>query len=48
MVELHTNHGIIKIELNAEKAPKSVANFLDYNRIRTDYVEALVDKSKRT
>ncbi|MGI4985557.1 MAG: peptidylprolyl isomerase [Janthinobacterium lividum] len=30
MVELHTNHGIIKIELNAEKAPKSVANFLAY------------------
>jgi peptidyl-prolyl cis-trans isomerase B (cyclophilin B) len=30
MVELHTNHGIIKIELNAEKAPKSVENFLTY------------------
>ncbi|MCY0387956.1 peptidylprolyl isomerase [Robbsia sp. Bb-Pol-6] len=30
MVELHTNHGIIKIALNAEKAPKSVANFLAY------------------
>ena len=30
MVELHTNHGVIKIELNAEKAPKSVANFLAY------------------
>ena len=30
MVELQTNHGIIKIELNAEKAPKSVANFLAY------------------
>src|ERR1700693_511241 len=30
MVELHTNHGIIKIELNAEKAPKSVENFLNY------------------
>jgi peptidyl-prolyl cis-trans isomerase B (cyclophilin B) len=30
MVELHTNHGIIKIELNTEKAPKSVENFLNY------------------
>jgi peptidyl-prolyl cis-trans isomerase B (cyclophilin B) len=32
MVELHTNHGVIKIELNAEKAPKSVENFLAYVR----------------
>jgi peptidyl-prolyl cis-trans isomerase B (cyclophilin B) len=30
MVELHTNHGVIKLELDAEKAPKSVANFLEY------------------
>ncbi len=30
MVELHTNKGVIRIELNAEKAPKSVANFLAY------------------
>ena len=30
MVELHTNHGVIKIELNAEKAPKTVENFLAY------------------
>ncbi|RKP54528.1 peptidylprolyl isomerase [Pararobbsia silviterrae] len=30
MVELHTNHGVIKIELNAEKAPKTVENFLNY------------------
>ncbi|SAL62824.1 cyclophilin type peptidyl-prolyl cis-trans isomerase [Caballeronia terrestris] len=30
MVELHTNHGIIKIELDSEKAPKSVENFLAY------------------
>src|SRR5471032_1391799 len=30
MVELHTNHGIMKIELNTEKAPKSVENFLNY------------------
>lgn len=32
MVELHTNHGIIKIELDAEKAPKSAENFLQYVR----------------
>jgi peptidyl-prolyl cis-trans isomerase B (cyclophilin B) len=31
-VELHTNHGVIKIELDAEKAPKSVENFLSYVR----------------
>jgi peptidyl-prolyl cis-trans isomerase B (cyclophilin B) len=30
MVELHTNHGVIKIELNTEKAPKTVENFLNY------------------
>jgi peptidyl-prolyl cis-trans isomerase B (cyclophilin B) len=30
MVELHTNHGVIKLELDAEKAPKSVENFLNY------------------
>jgi peptidyl-prolyl cis-trans isomerase B (cyclophilin B) len=30
MVELHTNHGVIKLELNAEKAPKTVANFINY------------------
>jgi peptidyl-prolyl cis-trans isomerase B (cyclophilin B) len=30
MVELHTNHGIIKLELDAEKAPKTVENFLSY------------------
>ena len=30
MVKLHTNHGIITIELNAEKAPNTVKNFLDY------------------
>ncbi len=29
-VLLTTNHGTIKIELNAEKAPKTVANFLNY------------------
>jgi peptidyl-prolyl cis-trans isomerase B (cyclophilin B) len=30
MVKLHTNHGIITIQLDAEKAPISTQNFLDY------------------
>ena len=30
MVVLHTNFGDIKLELDAEKAPKTVANFTDY------------------
>ncbi len=30
MIKLHTNHGVISLELDAEKAPKSVANFLAY------------------
>lgn len=30
MVILHTNFGPITIELDAEKAPKTVANFLEY------------------
>ena len=29
-VKLHTNHGIITLELDAEKAPVTVANFLSY------------------
>ena len=29
-VKLHTNHGIIILELDAEKAPVTVANFLAY------------------
>jgi peptidyl-prolyl cis-trans isomerase B (cyclophilin B) len=32
MVKLHTNHGTITLELNAEKAPKTVENFLQYAR----------------
>jgi peptidyl-prolyl cis-trans isomerase B (cyclophilin B) len=32
MVILHTNHGKIKLELDAARAPKTVANFLDYVR----------------
>ncbi|MEW6097564.1 MAG: peptidylprolyl isomerase [Pseudomonadota bacterium] len=31
-VELHTNHGVIKLELDADKAPKTVENFLNYVR----------------
>ena len=30
MVTLHTNVGDIKLDLNAEKAPKTVANFIKY------------------
>ena len=30
MVKLHTNHGIITLELDAAKAPKTVDNFLQY------------------
>lgn len=29
-VKLETNHGVIVIELNEDKAPNTVANFLDY------------------
>ena len=29
-VQLTTNHGIIVIELNTEKAPKTTANFIEY------------------
>lgn len=30
MVKLHTNHGIITIQLDADKAPNTVKNFLEY------------------
>jgi peptidyl-prolyl cis-trans isomerase B (cyclophilin B) len=30
MVRLHTNHGVIGLELDAQRAPETVANFLDY------------------
>jgi len=30
MVKLHTNHGVITLELDAAKAPVTVENFLDY------------------
>ena len=32
MVRLHTNHGVIGIELDAAQAPKTVENFLEYVR----------------
>ncbi|MDD4880482.1 MAG: peptidylprolyl isomerase [Gallionellaceae bacterium] len=32
MVKLHTNQGVITLQLDAEKAPDSVANFLQYAR----------------
>jgi len=32
MIILHTNHGPITLELDAERAPKTVANFLAYVR----------------
>jgi peptidyl-prolyl cis-trans isomerase B (cyclophilin B) len=30
VIKLHTNHGTIALELDAEKAPKTVANFVQY------------------
>ena len=30
MVKLHTNFGVVTIDLDAEKAPETVANFLQY------------------
>ena len=30
MVKLHTNHGVIGLELDAERAPETVKNFLAY------------------
>jgi peptidyl-prolyl cis-trans isomerase B (cyclophilin B) len=30
MIKLHTNHGIISLELDAAKAPDTVANFIKY------------------
>ena len=30
MVNLHTNHGVITLELDAERAPETVKNFLAY------------------
>jgi peptidyl-prolyl cis-trans isomerase B (cyclophilin B) len=30
MVKLHTNHGIITLELDEQRAPATVTNFLDY------------------
>ena len=30
MIKLHTNHGVITLELDAKRAPGTVANFLEY------------------
>jgi len=30
MIKLHTNHGVITLELDEKRAPTTVANFLDY------------------
>ena len=30
MIKLHTNHGVITLDLDAAKAPKTVANFIAY------------------
>ncbi len=30
MIKLHTNHGVIGIELDADKAPETVKNFIAY------------------
>ncbi|CAB1369519.1 peptidylprolyl isomerase [Denitratisoma oestradiolicum] len=30
MIKLHTNHGVISIELDTEKTPKTAQNFIDY------------------
>lgn len=30
MIKLHTNHGVISVELETEKAPKTTQNFIDY------------------
>jgi peptidyl-prolyl cis-trans isomerase B (cyclophilin B) len=32
MIRLHTNFGVIEIELDAEKAPETTANFIQYVR----------------
>lgn len=30
MIKLHTNYGVITLELDSEKAPVTAQNFLDY------------------
>jgi peptidyl-prolyl cis-trans isomerase B (cyclophilin B) len=30
MIKMHTNHGVITLELDSEKAPLTVQNFIDY------------------
>ncbi|HEY3300906.1 MAG TPA: peptidylprolyl isomerase [Methylophilaceae bacterium] len=40
MVKLHTNFGEITLELDAEKAPKTVANFMHY--VETNFFDNLI------
>ena len=40
MVKLHTNHGIIILQLDAEKAPNTVKNFLEY--VNTGFYEGTI------
>ncbi len=40
MVKLHTNFGEITLELDAEKAPKTVANFIHY--VETNFFDNLI------
>ncbi|HBO9877131.1 TPA: peptidylprolyl isomerase, partial [Pseudomonas aeruginosa] len=30
MIKLHTNHGVITLKLDEEKAPETTANFKEY------------------
>ena len=39
MIKLTTNHGVIALELNAEKAPKTVANFVAYENLGDLYAK---------
>ena len=39
-VELHTSEGVIVMELDSEKAPKTVDNFLNY--VRTRYYDGMI------
>ena len=42
-VELNTNKGRIVLELNSEKAPKTVANFLEY--VRDGFYDGVIFQS---
>jgi peptidyl-prolyl cis-trans isomerase B (cyclophilin B) len=40
MVKLHTNHGVITLQLDAEKAPNTVKNFLEY--VNSDFYSGTI------